>query len=191
MTLNLGKTLCETGKIIKSDLGISIENFGLVIDVLQRMVLNLLLTGNILLSALTNVDNKTKYELAVDMEDWSDNRRFARYRSFRLGNEVDKFRLYHQNLYYGNSGDSLHSHNGLPFSTFDVDNDSREGDFVDRSCARLYKVLVVIVVVALSQQSHKLFLKAQKPSTKCVNYEIDYYLSQKYLRITATGIKNE
>ena len=30
-----------------------------------------------------------------------------------------------QNLYYGNSGDSMYSHNGLPFSTFDVDNDNR------------------------------------------------------------------
>ena len=99
------------------------------------------LSGNILISALTN-DNSTKYELAIDMEDWSANRRFARYRSFRLGNEIDKFRLYHQNLYYGNAGDSLHSHNGLPFSTFDVDNDNRDGDFVERSCARLYKVIV-------------------------------------------------
>lgn len=45
-----------------------------------------------------------------------------------------------QNLYYGNAGDSLYSHNGLPFSTFDVDNDNRGGDFAERSCARLYKV---------------------------------------------------
>jgi len=95
--------------------------------------------GNILIWALTNVDNKTFYELAVDMEDWSGNRRFARYRSFRIGSERDAFRLYHQNLYYGNAGDSMYSHNGLPFSTFDVDNDNREGDFAERSCARLYK----------------------------------------------------
>ena len=98
-----------------------------------------------MISALTN-DNITKYELAIDMEDWSGNRRFARYRSFRLGNEVDKFRLYHQNLYYGNAGDSLHSHNGLPFSTFDVDNDNRNGDFVERSCSRLYKVCTKDVI---------------------------------------------
>ena len=64
--------------------------------------------GNILIWALTNVDNKTHYELAVDMEDWSGNRRFARYRSFRIGSERDAFRLYHQNLYYGNAGDSMY-----------------------------------------------------------------------------------
>ena len=58
--------------------------------------------------ALTNVSNTTRYELAIDLEDWSDNRRFARYRSFRLGSERDAFRMYHQNLYYGNAGDSLY-----------------------------------------------------------------------------------
>ena len=41
------------------------------------------------------------------MEDWSANRRFARYRSFRLGDENDSFRMYHKNLFYGNAGDSL------------------------------------------------------------------------------------
>ena len=59
--------------------------------------------------------------------------------SVRMGSERDAFRLYHQNLYYGNAGDSMYSHNGLPFSTFDVDNDNRDGEFVERSCARLYK----------------------------------------------------
>ncbi|XP_043208531.1 microfibril-associated glycoprotein 4-like isoform X1 [Amphibalanus amphitrite] len=95
--------------------------------------------GNILIWALTNVDNSTQFELAIDLEDWSGNKRFARYRGFRLGPERDAYRLYHQNLYYGNAGDSLFSHNGLPFSTFDVDNDSRRGNYSERSCARLYK----------------------------------------------------
>jgi len=95
--------------------------------------------GNILIWALTNAKNSTRYELAIDLEDWSGNRRFARYRSFRLGPEKDGFRLHHQNLFYGNAGDSLYSHNEIPFSTFDVDNDNRDGDFGERSCARLYK----------------------------------------------------
>lgn len=96
--------------------------------------------GNILIWAMTNCDNYTSYELAIDLEDWSGNQRFARYRSFRLGDEADSFRMYHQNLFYGNAGDSLFSHNGLAFSTFDVDNDQRDGEFSERSCARLYKV---------------------------------------------------
>ena len=28
----------------------------------------------------------------------------------------------------------------MPFSTFDVDNDNRDGNFEESSCARLYKV---------------------------------------------------
>ncbi|XP_037786064.1 microfibril-associated glycoprotein 4-like [Penaeus monodon] len=95
--------------------------------------------GNILLWSLTNVDNETNYELHIELEDWSGNKRFARYRGFRVGSERDAYRLYHANVYFGNAGDSLYSHNGLPFSTFDVDNDNRDGDFVERSCSRLYK----------------------------------------------------
>ena len=66
---------------------------------------------------------------------------------FRLGSERDAFRLYHQNLYYGNAGDSLYSHNSMPFSTFDVDNDNRDGNFEESSCARLYKVNYVLLKI--------------------------------------------
>ena len=98
-------------------------------------------TGNVLLWALTNSVDQKKYELAIDLEDWSGNKRFARYKNFRVGPETDLYRLYFKSMYLGNAGDSLASHNGLPFSTFDVDNDSRDGkDFAERSCSRLYKV---------------------------------------------------
>ncbi len=91
--------------------------------------------------ALTNSNDNKKYELAVNLEDWSGNKRFARYKGFRIGPESDKYRLYFTKMFLGNAGDSLFSHNGLAFSTFDVDNDNREGeDFAERSCARLYKV---------------------------------------------------
>jgi len=97
--------------------------------------------GNVLLWALTNSEAATKYELVVDLEDWSGNKRFARYKGFRVGPESDLYRLYFSSLHSANAGDSLFSHNGLPFSTFDKDNDDRDGaDLVEKSCARLYKV---------------------------------------------------
>ena len=97
--------------------------------------------GNVLLWALTNSEAATKYELIVDLEDWSGNKRFARYKGFRVGPESDLYRLYFSSLHSANAGDSLFSHNGLPFSTFDKDNDDRDGaDLVEKSCARLYKV---------------------------------------------------
>ena len=90
---------------------------------------------------MTNSVDQKKYELAIDLEDWSGNKRFARYKNFRVGPETDLYRLYFKSMYLGNAGDSLASHNGLPFSTFDVDNDNRDGkDFAERSCSRLYKV---------------------------------------------------
>ncbi len=46
--------------------------------------------GNILIWALTNQDNSTLYELSIDLEDWSGNRRFARYRSFRYSSSFCK-----------------------------------------------------------------------------------------------------
>ena len=135
-----------------------------------------LIPGNILIWALTNAKNSTRYELAIDLEDWSGNRRFARYRSFRLGPEKDGFRLHHQvldkkgsiitnekcphfcfqNLFYGNAGDSLYSHNDIPFSTFDVDNDNRDGDFAERSCARLYKVSIFQLFTVTTVSSFQL-----------------------------------
>ena len=65
------------------------------------------LLGNILLSSLTNVDNTTKHELHIELEDWSGNRRFARYRGFRLGAEEDDFRLHHDNVFFGNAGEYM------------------------------------------------------------------------------------
>ena len=98
--------------------------------------------GNVLLWALTNNVEQTNYELVVDLEDWSGNKRYAHYKGFRVGSESDLYRLYFKSLHSGNAGDSLFSHNGLPFSTFDKDNDNRDGaEFVERSCATLYKVI--------------------------------------------------
>ena len=63
---------------------------------ISNLLTQVTILGNILIWALTNAKNSTRYELAIDLEDWSGNRRFARYRSFRLGPEKDGFRLHHQ-----------------------------------------------------------------------------------------------
>lgn len=117
--------------------------------------------GNVLISAMTNAgdDEGAKYEMQVDLEDWSGNRRFARYHSFRMGDEGDYFRLYHANSYYGNAGDSLLSHNGLPFTTFDKDNDNRNGSLAtEANCARLHKVVQCSILDRFSVGSDQVYL---------------------------------
>ena len=47
----------------------------LIVNNFVCALLCIMYLGNILIWALTNVNNATRYELAIDMEDWSDNRR--------------------------------------------------------------------------------------------------------------------
>ncbi|XP_037773779.1 ficolin-2-like [Penaeus monodon] len=96
------------------------------------------MSGNIPLWSNNKRGQRNQYELHIELEDWSGNKRFARYRGFRVGSERDAYRLYHANVYFGNAGDSLYSNNGLPFSTFDVDNDNRDGDFVGKQLFKGY-----------------------------------------------------
>ena len=60
--------------------------------------------------------------LRVEVEDWSANRAYARYGTFRVGDEGDKYRL-SVGSYSGTAGDSLVYHNGMYFTTKDRDND--------------------------------------------------------------------
>jgi len=61
-------------------------------------------------------------ELRVDMEDWSRNKAFAKYKTFSIDNEERKYELYVDG-YVGDAGDSLGFQNGQMFSTYDADND--------------------------------------------------------------------
>jgi hypothetical protein len=82
----------------------------------------------------------------VLLTDWKDELYIAEYLIFRVDDEKNKYKLeisgYLKNL--SNSGDSLgdtpnsfngQTHNNMPFSTFDSDNDMR---FYD-NCAQLFK----------------------------------------------------
>ncbi|RUS74676.1 hypothetical protein EGW08_017556 [Elysia chlorotica] len=63
-----------------------------------------------------------KYELRVDLKYGSDWLYYELYQNLYIASEKDNYRL-HFESYSGNAGDSLSSHNGWPFSTYDVDND--------------------------------------------------------------------
>ncbi|XP_053712995.1 fibrinogen gamma chain [Synchiropus splendidus] len=80
--------------------------------------------------------------LRIELVDWEGNKRTADYNMFRVGPEVDKYRLTYGYFMGGNAGDafdgfdfgddpsdkSYTSHNGMQFSTFDSDNDRYDGN---------------------------------------------------------------
>jgi len=72
-------------------------------------------------------------ELRIDFEDWSHKRYFAKYTSFLIDSEEEKYKL-HVSGFTGNVGDSLVGHNGHKFSTYDADN-----DIYSKSCAETYR----------------------------------------------------
>lgn len=67
------------------------------------------------------------HELYIQLEDFSGNKRFARYDEFLISSESDHYRLEKLGEYSGDAGDSLKNHLGQKFSTFDSDNDGMGG----------------------------------------------------------------
>uniref|UniRef100_A0A1X7U0C2 Fibrinogen C-terminal domain-containing protein n=1 Tax=Amphimedon queenslandica TaxID=400682 RepID=A0A1X7U0C2_AMPQE len=78
-------------------------------------------------------DLNRETSLRVDLKDFEENKRYATYNSFQVGNAVTKYTL-HVSGYGGNAGDSLSNHNGMKFSTYNEDNDAYSGN-----CAATYK----------------------------------------------------
>uniref|UniRef100_A0A3Q1GVW0 Microfibril associated protein 4 n=1 Tax=Acanthochromis polyacanthus TaxID=80966 RepID=A0A3Q1GVW0_9TELE len=76
---------------------------------------------------------RKRYELLVDMEDFSGNKVFARYSSFSIQSESNGYRLQVSGFINGGAGNALSPHNGQKFSTFDKDQDSDAGN-----CARQF-----------------------------------------------------
>ncbi|XP_031696247.1 microfibril-associated glycoprotein 4-like isoform X2 [Anarrhichthys ocellatus] len=83
------------------------------------------------LETLFHLTLRKKYELLVDMEDFSGNRASARYSSFSIDPESYGYTLHVSGFTDGGAGDSLSNHNGQKFSTLDKDQDNYEGN-----CAR-------------------------------------------------------
>uniref|UniRef100_A0A182MLP8 Fibrinogen C-terminal domain-containing protein n=1 Tax=Anopheles culicifacies TaxID=139723 RepID=A0A182MLP8_9DIPT len=68
------------------------------------------------------------HELVVLLEDFDGNKTFARYHQFEIGGESQKYNLTKVDGFSGPAGDSLGNVRGMPFSTFDADNDTWEGN---------------------------------------------------------------
>ncbi|XP_007453151.1 PREDICTED: ficolin-1-like [Lipotes vexillifer] len=62
-------------------------------------------------------------ELRVDLMDFEGNHRFAKYQSFKMAGEAEKYKLILGDFVGGSAGDSLTSHKDQFFSTKDQDND--------------------------------------------------------------------
>uniref|UniRef100_A0A7N8X1E7 Microfibril-associated glycoprotein 4-like n=1 Tax=Mastacembelus armatus TaxID=205130 RepID=A0A7N8X1E7_9TELE len=76
---------------------------------------------------------RKRYELRVDMEDFSGTRAFARYSSFSIDSESEGYRLHVSGFSNGGAGDALSHISGQKFSTFD-----RDQDTWDNNCARSF-----------------------------------------------------
>ncbi|KAM8933808.1 ficolin-1-like [Pelodytes ibericus] len=74
------------------------------------------------------------WEMRVDLQDFENTKAYAKYSSFQVLGEDEKYQLLLGPFKEGSAGDSLASLNGMKFSTLDEDNDTYEG-----SCVDLYK----------------------------------------------------
>ncbi|CAC5411440.1 Fibrinogen-like protein 1,Fibrinogen-like protein A,Tenascin,Ryncolin-2,Ryncolin-4,Tenascin-X,Techylectin-5B, Microfibril-associated glycoprotein 4,Fibrinogen alpha chain,Angiopoietin-related protein 1,Ficolin-2,Ryncolin-1,Tenascin-R,Ryncolin-3,Ficolin-1,Fibroleukin [Mytilus coruscus] len=75
--------------------------------------------GNKYIALLTS---QGKHEMRIDLEDWNDEKRYALFKSFKVGDQSTNYRLTISG-YSGNAGNSMTENNNMPFSTYDRDND--------------------------------------------------------------------
>lgn len=62
-------------------------------------------------------------ELRIDLADYEGGKRWAKYRTFLVGSANTNYRLT-VGRYSGDAGDSMATHNGKKFSTYDADHDT-------------------------------------------------------------------
>ncbi|KAM6898811.1 microfibril-associated glycoprotein 4-like [Lycodopsis pacificus] len=75
------------------------------------------------LETLFHLTLRKRYELLVDMEDFSGGKASARYSSFSIDPESEGYTLHVSGFSDGGAGDSLSYHNGQKFTTLDKDQD--------------------------------------------------------------------
>ncbi|KAM4663340.1 ficolin-1-like [Discoglossus pictus] len=77
---------------------------------------------------LHKITSSGTWELRVDLEDFIGTKHFAKYSSFQIMGEEEKYKLLLGDFKEGNAGNSLSYNNNLEFSTMDSDNDSSSGN---------------------------------------------------------------
>ncbi|XP_015909069.1 techylectin-like protein [Parasteatoda tepidariorum] len=80
-----------------------------------------------------SLTNQNLYSIRFDLKDVEGAEKYAAYDVFWIDDETQNYTL-HIRDYSGNAGDCMTDHNGMKFSTKDVDNDLLE----DGNCASLY-----------------------------------------------------
>lgn len=86
--------------------------------------------GNDYLHLLTANGNQ---ELRVDLQDFQGKGSYAKYSSFQVSEEQEKYKLTLGQFLEGTAGDSLTKHNNMSFTTHDQDNDANS-----MNCAALF-----------------------------------------------------
>uniref|UniRef100_A0A8C8RH92 Fibrinogen C-terminal domain-containing protein n=1 Tax=Pelusios castaneus TaxID=367368 RepID=A0A8C8RH92_9SAUR len=81
--------------------------------------------GNDNIHQLTSFGNP---ELRIDLTDFENNPVFAKYKSFKISGEAEKYKLILGDFVGGDAGDSFSYHNNMPFTTKDQDNDHSSGN---------------------------------------------------------------
>ncbi|XP_065275063.1 ficolin-2-like [Emys orbicularis] len=77
------------------------------------------------------------HELRIDLKDFENNTQFAKYKSFKIAGETEKYKLVLGDFLGGTAGsDSLTPHKDMPFSTRDHDKDLGSNT---QNCAAIYK----------------------------------------------------
>ncbi|CAM4675962.1 unnamed protein product [Caretta caretta] len=89
--------------------------------------------GNDNIHLLTSLGN---HELRIDLKDFENNMQFAKYKSFKIAGETEKYKLVLGDFLGGTAGDSLTWHKDMQFSTRDRDNDLGSNA---QNCAAIYK----------------------------------------------------
>ncbi|XP_062866755.1 microfibril-associated glycoprotein 4-like [Trichomycterus rosablanca] len=86
------------------------------------------------LENLHQLTSKRKYELRVDLQDFEGTSVYAQYSSFSVDSEAEGYKLDISGFVNGGAGESLESHKGQKFSTFDKDQDT----YAEGNCAKSY-----------------------------------------------------